>query len=461
LSVATGIQHVVGPSGRAPVSVEADRAKTLAFRNPAEEERGQGISITLLTVPVTILGAQETDRVFVDRAVLRLVPPLGVDPGGTSAREYLAKVGPGPLLLNDPDSHRMQGEVTFSLPTDVFAAAQALHATAEVRLFGTDFRSVAQRSLGTLRHEPLNDHTRCYPRQMSPSETRVVICESTRAAGDCGVLRAPDEFLAHIDVIPGGCRRPDYEPWPLPVWRDAYFSGVVGQFYFKKPLSSEDTEPTLKTRWEDSLVVVAFAPTVHFVNTIEWSLDSAIEASRTRARSRDGVGEAARFASPSGMVADRRGNLFVVDADDSVIRKITPTGEVTTFAGMAQQTGAVDGPGRDARFDGPRSIGIDQADDLFVVDAGSSRIRKITPAGKVSTVSVMGGEGAERKPLRLKNLSAISAGVDGSLYVSADAAKIVEDTVVIQGARTIVRIAADGTVSTLAGPPAWTENGGK
>ncbi len=96
-----------------------------------------------------------------------------------------------------------------------------------------------------------------------------------------------------------------------------------------------------------------------------------------------------------------------------------------------------------------------------MVDAGSSTIRKITPAGIVSTVSVMGGAGADRKPLRLKNLGEISPGIDGSLYVVADAAKIVEDTGVIQGARTIVRIAVDGTVSTLAGPPAWVENGGK
>jgi len=461
LSVATRIQYAVGPGARVPVSVEADRSRPLAFRNPAKEVRGQGISITTLTVPVAILGAQETDRVFVDRAVLRLVSPAGVDPSGRSAREYVAKTGPGPLLLNDPDSHRMRGEVTFSLPTEVFAAAKASRATAEVRVVGTDFRSVAQRALGTLRHEPLNDHTRCYPRQLSPSETRVVICESTQPVGDCGALRASDEVLAHTVVNPGGCRRLDYEPWPLPVWRDAYFSGAVGQFYFKKPSNSEDAEPTSKARWEDSLVVIAFAPTVHFLDRIEWSLDSAIEASGPRARSRDGVGEAARFASPTGMVADRRGNLFVVDADDSVIRKITPSGEVTTFAGMAQQTGAVDGSGRNARFDHPHSIGIDQSDEIFVVDAGSATIRKITPAGVVSTVSVMGGEGAERKPLRLKNLSAISANADGSLYVIADAAKIVEDSVVIQGARTIVRIAADGTVSTLAGPPAWVENEGK
>jgi hypothetical protein len=128
---------------------------------------------------------------------------------------------------------------------------------------------------------------------------------------------------------------------------------------------------------------------------------------------------------------------------------------------MAQQTGAVDGSGRDARFDHPHSIGIDQSDEIFVVDAGSATIRKITPAGVVSTVSVMGGEGAQRKPLRLKNIGAISAGVDGSLYVVADAIKSVGDNSVAPGARTIVRIAADGTVSTPAGPPAWVENGGK
>jgi hypothetical protein len=445
------IQHAVGPGAHASVSVEADPGRRPTIRISVQRAGGRETSSTLLTVPVTIVGTEETDRVVVDRAVLRLVPPTGATQTGKLAGEYVAPVGSGPLLLKGADARPTAGELSFWLPTDLFVAAKALHAKAEVRLFGTDFRADAGRSLATLRHEPLDGHTRCYVHQRPLSEEREVTCESTRDLSDCWELRAPTEDVAHLNVNPVGCRRPDYEPWPVPVWRDAYYSGLVGQFSFKHPPGFDDASSAVERGWEDSLVVLAYTQTVHFIDTIEFPVDAA-QTSGSQARSRDGVGEAARFAAPVGMVADRRGDLFVVDADDSVIRKITPIGEVSTLAGMPQKTGAIDGPGRDARFDHPSAIGIDQSDNLFVVDAGRSTVRKITPGGNVTTVDVTRAEGVAHKSLRLKNLGGISAGADGNLYVIADSALNPKDKEAMPGSRTILKIAPDGTVSTLAGP---------
>jgi sugar lactone lactonase YvrE len=99
----------------------------------------------------------------------------------------------------------------------------------------------------------------------------------------------------------------------------------------------------------------------------------------------DGAGAQARFDGPSGLVLDADGNLYVSDTGNAVIRRITPQAEVSTFAGKAGATGAVDGQGAAARFAGPTAMARDVAGNLFVLDGES--IRRITPAGLVSTVA--------------------------------------------------------------------------
>ncbi len=100
----------------------------------------------------------------------------------------------------------------------------------------------------------------------------------------------------------------------------------------------------------------------------------------------DGVGAAARFARPCGIAVDAGGNVFVVDSGNSVIRKITPAGFVTTVAGTPGQTGSADGVARGATFANPQGIAVDSSGTLFVADS-SSGIRKITPDGIVTTVA--------------------------------------------------------------------------
>lgn len=106
----------------------------------------------------------------------------------------------------------------------------------------------------------------------------------------------------------------------------------------------------------------------------------------------DGTGTSAQFDTPMGLVVDSNGNVFVIDK--ARIRKITPAGVVTTFAGGAT-SGYLDGTGTAAQFaNGMHSITIDTNNNLYVTDAGNLRVRKITPAGVVTTYAGTGTFGA-------------------------------------------------------------------
>ena len=107
----------------------------------------------------------------------------------------------------------------------------------------------------------------------------------------------------------------------------------------------------------------------------------------------DGGGGAARFRFPNQVVADSAGNWYVSDGENLVIRKITPAGDVTVLAGSFGNPGSADGTGTQARFSSSTdarsalAMAIDSDNNLYVADRGNSAIRKITPAGVVTTVA--------------------------------------------------------------------------
>lgn len=101
----------------------------------------------------------------------------------------------------------------------------------------------------------------------------------------------------------------------------------------------------------------------------------------------DGTGTSARFSHPSGITADKNGNIYVADAGNSLIRKITRAGVVTTLAGKPGTSISVDGTGLNASFSTLEGIVADPAGNLFVVDHGGSMVRKITPTGVVTTLA--------------------------------------------------------------------------
>jgi sugar lactone lactonase YvrE len=100
----------------------------------------------------------------------------------------------------------------------------------------------------------------------------------------------------------------------------------------------------------------------------------------------DGQGTAASFNNPDGIALDANGNVYVTDYGNFLIRKITPGGLVSTFAGSGNQ-GNVDGQGIAADFYGPRGVAVDASGNVYVADSDNNEIRKITPIGLVSTLA--------------------------------------------------------------------------
>lgn len=158
----------------------------------------------------------------------------------------------------------------------------------------------------------------------------------------------------------------------------------------------------------------------------------------------DDTGSAARFWSPYGVAVDASGTLFVTETATNVVRQVTPSGQVTTYAGSIGKTGSADGWRRDAQFASPRGIALAPSGDLILTDYGNHVIRKISLAGRVSTLAGtarVGTSDGEGSAARFQGVNGIATDALGNLYV-AD-----------QLNNTIRQITRDGVVRTLAGVP--------
>ena len=157
--------------------------------------------------------------------------------------------------------------------------------------------------------------------------------------------------------------------------------------------------------------------------------------------SANGAGATATFSSPTGVAVDKSGNLYIADASNNKIRMITSSGVVSTFAGSGPQ-GSADGTGAAASFYYPYGIAIDASGNLYVADARNNKIRKITPAGVVSTLCGSGSVGAADGTGTAASFSypaGIAVDNSGNLYV-ADV-----------GNNEIRKVTPAGVVTTVAG----------
>ncbi len=105
----------------------------------------------------------------------------------------------------------------------------------------------------------------------------------------------------------------------------------------------------------------------------------------------DNVGGAARFFQPTAVTVDGDGTLYVTDSGNETIRKITSEAEVTTLAGSITNAGSTNGAGNNAEFNNPYGIAVDGAGNLYVADQNNDEIRKVTPAGIVSSIAGKAG----------------------------------------------------------------------
>lgn len=156
------------------------------------------------------------------------------------------------------------------------------------------------------------------------------------------------------------------------------------------------------------------------------------------------VGSNARFDNAHGVASDAAGNIYVADWGNNLIRMITPAGVVSTLAGQAGVAGSSDGTGTAAQFDTPRDIALDSNGNLYVADAGNATIRKITmPGAVVSTVAgIAGTPGRVDGPYGTNTLgepTGVATDASNNLYI-ADWAN-----------NSIRMLATSGTLSTVAG----------
>lgn len=157
--------------------------------------------------------------------------------------------------------------------------------------------------------------------------------------------------------------------------------------------------------------------------------------------SADGAGSAASFRFPFGIAVDSIGNVYVGDLNNNKVRKISPDGVVSTLAGSGASGGA-NGTGAAASFNRPAGVAVDVDGNVYVVEVTGQRVRKITPAGVVSTLAGSGVQGSadgNGTAASFRNAEGIAVDGDGNVLVA--------DT----GNHKIRRITPAGVVSTLAG----------
>ncbi|MBS1661654.1 MAG: IPT/TIG domain-containing protein [Bacteroidetes bacterium] len=147
----------------------------------------------------------------------------------------------------------------------------------------------------------------------------------------------------------------------------------------------------------------------------------------------DGQGSAAKFLTPFGMAADAAGNLFVADLANSLVRKITKDGMVSTFAGTYKNNTIINQP---------TAVAVDASGNVYVSNITSGRIGKITPAGTISNYAgdgVTGYKNGAAAGAEFYAASGIACDASGNLYLA-------------DGLNHVIRkIDVNGNVTTFAG----------
>jgi uncharacterized protein (TIGR03437 family) len=161
----------------------------------------------------------------------------------------------------------------------------------------------------------------------------------------------------------------------------------------------------------------------------------------------------ASLKTPEGVAVDAVGNLYIADYQNKRIRKVTPAGVITTVAGNgAYKCSGDGGPATAASLYSPMDVAVDAAGNLYIADQRNSRIRKVTPGGTITTVAGNGvqgysGDGGPATAASLRRPSGVALDAAANLYIA--------DT----DSHCIRKVTAGGTITTVAGNGRWGYSG--
>ena len=244
---------------------------------------------------------------------------------------------------------------------------------------------------------------------------------------------------------------PSAEPEPTYDYEDYVFSVLAGG----TSGSQDGQEKNAQFKWPNGVAIDAAGNVYvgdrgnHSIRKIDPSgLVSTLAGSAGKYGDGDGAGSEARFWYPMGVAVDRAGNVYVADSSSDTIRKVTPDGTATTLAGSHNTDPAkigvgrfADGNGRAAYFHYPTGVAVDRAGNVYVADSNNKLIRKITKSGDVTTLA--GAKGISESV----DGDARSARFNSPFGVAMDD----EGNLYVTDNATVRKIDPRGTVSTLAG----------
>jgi sugar lactone lactonase YvrE len=167
--------------------------------------------------------------------------------------------------------------------------------------------------------------------------------------------------------------------------------------------------------------------------------------------SANGTGRSARFDFIGSLRLDGQGNIYAADGFNDEVRKITPAGVVTTAAGIAGSAGNTDGPISSALFNSPGGVALDPSGNIYVADSGNYTVREISTSGQVTTlagsVGVQGSIDGTGTNAQFYDMEDIAADGLGNLYVADGESDTIRKVVI-----------ATRAVTTFAGSPSQSGN---
>src|SRR5215472_18448814 len=160
-----------------------------------------------------------------------------------------------------------------------------------------------------------------------------------------------------------------------------------------------------------------------------------------------GPGASASLYSPLAVAVDRAGNVFIVDAGNQRVRRVATDGTITTVAGGGSAVLGDGGPATSGQLNYPNSIAVDRSGNLFIGEYG--RIRKVTPDGVITTFAGGGpnnpADGEPATSAQLGAVMGVAVGTAGDLFLADE----YDDAEICDTVYRLWRVTSDGIINTL------------